>query len=126
MDLVYWCWAIGLVSFLYWLTCLIRGIFFSHLDLFQFKYGWVAITGATDGIGKEFARQLHIKGFKVILISRSLVKLEDTKAELMREGAAEVETIEADFSKSHQNPEAFYAHMASRLETFEVSVLTTT
>jgi 17beta-estradiol 17-dehydrogenase / very-long-chain 3-oxoacyl-CoA reductase len=33
------------------------------------------VTGATDGIGLEFVRQLAKKGFNVLLISRSAEKL---------------------------------------------------
>lgn len=39
---------------------------------FTEKYGqWAVVTGASSGIGKEFARQLRKKGLKVALIARS-------------------------------------------------------
>ena len=40
------------------------------------------VTGATDGIGKAMAFELARKGLSVILISRSLEKLEASAAEL--------------------------------------------
>ena len=33
------------------------------------------ITGATDGIGREFVRQLSKAGFNIVLVSRSTEKL---------------------------------------------------
>lgn len=40
------------------------------------------ITGATDGIGKEFALQLAKKKFNVFLISRTASKLEAVAEEI--------------------------------------------
>jgi NADP-dependent 3-hydroxy acid dehydrogenase YdfG len=40
------------------------------------------VTGATDGIGKEYARQLAWKGFNVFLVSRSQERLNSTAAEI--------------------------------------------
>jgi len=33
--------------------------------------GWAVITGASDGLGKEYAIQLAKVGFKVVLIARN-------------------------------------------------------
>lgn len=45
------------------------------------KYGakkekWAVVTGASDGIGKEYSLQLAAKGFHVVLVSRTRTKLE--------------------------------------------------
>lgn len=40
------------------------------------------ITGATDGIGREFANQLAKAGFNVVLASRSLDKLNAAASEI--------------------------------------------
>jgi 17beta-estradiol 17-dehydrogenase / very-long-chain 3-oxoacyl-CoA reductase len=123
MDLTYWCWLLGLTVTAIKLWGLTKRLFFSNLDLSQFKYGWVAITGATDGIGKAIAQELHSQGYKVILIARNPEKLALTQAELLRSGPTEVETLTADFSISHRNPEEFYGELAGRLSAFEVSML---
>ncbi|KAL8227464.1 hypothetical protein R6Q57_015048 [Mikania cordata] len=48
------------------------------------KYGsWALITGATDGIGKAFAFQLAQKGLDLILVSRSLTKLNEVCDEIL-------------------------------------------
>ena len=43
---------------------------------------WAAVSGASDGIGKEFALQLAKKGFNVLLIGRNQEKLEQVQQEL--------------------------------------------
>ena len=37
---------------------------------------WAVITGATDGIGKGFAKELASKGINIVLVSRTLAKLQ--------------------------------------------------
>lgn len=46
------------------------------------KATWAVITGATDGIGREFAMQLGKKGFNILLVSRSPEKLGKVAAEI--------------------------------------------
>lgn len=46
------------------------------------QYSMTVITGATDGIGKEFALQLAKKKFNVFLISRTASKLEAVAEEI--------------------------------------------
>jgi len=61
-------------------TYLLIESLYSHLinkiSLDHYKYGWVLITGASDGIGKELAVVLAKRGFKLILVSRNKGKLE--------------------------------------------------
>jgi len=40
------------------------------------------VTGATDGIGREFALQLAAKGFNILLVSRTQAKLDTVAAEI--------------------------------------------
>ena len=40
------------------------------------------VTGATDGIGKEFALQLAKAGFNIFLVSRNVKTLEETGQEI--------------------------------------------
>ena len=35
------------------------------------KGAWAVVTGATDGIGKEFSYQLAKNGFNVLLVARN-------------------------------------------------------
>lgn len=43
---------------------------------------WAVVTGATDGIGREYALQLANKGFNIFLASRSPEKLGKVAGEI--------------------------------------------
>ena len=43
---------------------------------------FVVVTGATDGIGKSYAKLLAKEGLNIILVSRSQAKLETVAAEI--------------------------------------------
>lgn len=60
---------------------------------------WAIITGASSGIGKEFARQLAADGLNVILVARRLPLLEDVGKSLSKEFRIQYRTIEADLSE---------------------------
>lgn len=63
------------------------------------KYGeWVIVTGATDGIGKQYAKQFAKQGFKIILISRTRAKLESVAREIIKEFNVDVKIITFDFT----------------------------
>lgn len=47
------------------------------------KYGqWALVTGCTEGIGREYARQLAARGLNIVLVSRNPKKLDAVKQEL--------------------------------------------
>ena len=46
------------------------------------KDSWAVVTGATDGIGKAAAMELAGEGFNIVLISRTLSKLETVAKEV--------------------------------------------
>lgn len=62
--------------------------------------GRVLITGASSGIGRDLARLFARDGHDLVLVSRSLAKLESVAAELRREAAGEVKVLPADLGRA--------------------------
>lgn len=97
-------------------------------SLNSFKSGkssstWAVITGASDGIGKEYALQLAAKGFSVLLVSRTKSKLDVLKGEIeqkSKKGDVKAETLAIDFLKAS---EADYARLTQALDGKAVGVL---
>jgi len=65
------------------------------------KYGkWALITGASSGIGEEFARELAKRGHNLVLLARREDKLKILKKELENHSGIEVRLIFADLAKN--------------------------
>lgn len=60
---------------------------------------WALITGASSGIGEQFARQLAKQGSHVVLAARSKSKLESLASELQKAYGIKAEVIVADLAK---------------------------
>jgi len=58
-----------------------------------------AVTGASEGLGKEFARQLAADGYNLLVIARRGPLLEELKADLEAMYNIQVETLVCDLSK---------------------------
>ncbi|WP_339793364.1 SDR family NAD(P)-dependent oxidoreductase [uncultured Imperialibacter sp.] len=61
---------------------------------------WALITGASAGIGEEFARQLAAGGFDLVLVARRKELLEHLGQELKQKHRINYAVIEADLSTS--------------------------
>ena len=64
------------------------------------SYRTALITGASSGIGAEFARQLAAKGTKLYLVARRKEKLDALAEELQKKYAISIDIIPADLSKT--------------------------
>ncbi|KAL7627248.1 hypothetical protein AAE478_001437 [Parahypoxylon ruwenzoriense] len=89
------------------------------------KYGkkgtWAVVTGASDGLGKEFATQLAAKGFNLVLVSRTLSKLEALSQELEKNfSGLQTKVLDMDFSA---DDEADYARLAKLITGLDVGIL---
>jgi short-subunit dehydrogenase len=70
------------------------------------KYGpWAVVTGASDGIGREFARSLAKEGFKLVLVARRKDRLEELETELKVDSkivAVDLSTAEGVATLEHE------------------------
>ena len=67
---------------------------------FQEKYGpWALVTGASSGIGAEFAKQLAERNLNLVLIARRKERLEHLAGQLEKKHNVQVKTIIADLSR---------------------------
>ena len=70
------------------------------MTTFADKYGpWALITGASAGIGKEFAQQLASRGLNVVLVARRTDKLEALSKELQQRFQVKTRIITCDLSQ---------------------------
>ncbi|XP_017726993.1 PREDICTED: testosterone 17-beta-dehydrogenase 3 isoform X3 [Rhinopithecus bieti] len=79
---------------------------------------WAVITGAGDGIGKAYSFELAKRGLDVVLISRTLEKLEAIATEIERTTGRSVRIIQADFTKDD-----IYEHIKEKLTGLEIGIL---
>jgi uncharacterized protein len=61
-------------------------------------YGCALVTGASGGLGREFARLLSRAGWKLVLVGRNMERLEETRLSLEGALAREAVAIHADLS----------------------------
>src|SRR5690349_2729778 len=56
----------------------------------------VLVTGASSGLGEEFAKQLAARGYNLALAARRVDRMEATAAELRKEHGVEIDVWERD------------------------------
>lgn len=75
------------------------------------EYGhnsWAIITGSSDGIGEEFAKQLARIGFNICLVSRTKSKLERVQSDIQQlNPSCKTKIVVADFSHAASEPSIF-------------------
>ncbi|WP_158224728.1 SDR family NAD(P)-dependent oxidoreductase [Agaribacterium haliotis] len=63
------------------------------------KYGnWAMVTGASSGIGLAFCKQLAEKGYNLVMVARSVEKMEKEASELMGKYKVDTKVIGVDLS----------------------------
>ncbi|KNZ73940.1 3-ketoacyl-CoA reductase [Termitomyces sp. J132] len=94
----------------------------SALKKFGAKKGaWAVVTGASDGIGREFAFELAKVGFNVLLVARNKVSLQTTASDIAKKHpGVSTEIYSIDFSK---NDEVAYQNLSAVLSDRDVGVL---
>lgn len=86
---------------------------------FKEKYGpWALITGASSGIGVEYAQQIAGKGLNIILVARRIELMEQLAAELVSKYSVEVRIVALDLSK-----EDFYQELEAQIKDLEIGLI---
>ncbi|EDW90214.1 hydroxysteroid dehydrogenase-like protein 1 [Drosophila yakuba] len=81
---------------------------------------WAAVTGASDGIGKEYAKELARQNINVVLIARSEEKLQAVAKEIAENGAGvKTKIVIADFTKGSK----VYEHIEKETANIPISIL---
>ncbi|TIC07553.1 NAD(P)-binding protein [Wallemia mellicola] len=84
------------------------------------KGTWAVVTGATDGIGREFAFQLAKAGFNIVLASRSAEKLGAVAADLESKYNIKTKTQSIDFSAGDDSS---YDALSNSIDGLNIGVL---
>lgn len=78
------------------------------------------MTGASDGIGKEYALQLAQKGYNILLVSRTQSKLDTLATEIQRLCNVQTKSFAMDFAA---NNDSDYTKLRSMVDELDVSIL---
>lgn len=80
--------------------------------------GIALVTGASSGIGEQFARQLGAKGYDVVMVARRKERLDAIAGEIAEANGVKTEVIEADLSTKKG-----VSAVADRIKNGDISVL---
>ena len=116
--------GVATISFIGLTYCkLIRKTFLNSGINLKEKYGrfgsWAVVTGASEGIGLSFARDLAKRGFNVCIIALAGPKLDEAVAEIQTHKVKGL-AISFDFAATD---EAAYAELFKKLNDLDVSIL---
>ncbi|KAI9821310.1 MAG: hypothetical protein M1827_004046 [Pycnora praestabilis] len=124
--------ALGAIGFIY---LLVKVLSFVRVLLSLFvlsgkslrTYGprgsWALVTGASDGLGREYALQLAKQGFNILLVSRTPSKLQSLAAEIETKHASsglQTKSLAMDFSL---NLDSDYAKLQDLLQGLHIAIL---
>lgn len=86
---------------------------------FKIKYGkWALVTGASSGIGAEFAQKLAELGLNLVLLARRREYLEQCATTLKQKFSIEVKCLTIDLSKAD-----FMSEILSETSDIEIGLL---
>ncbi|KAF7914699.1 uncharacterized protein EAF01_001105 [Botrytis porri] len=94
-----------------------------NLRTYGKKGTWAVVTGASDGLGKEYAIQLAQKGFNIVLVSRTESKLQTLASEIQTKYAGsniQTKILAMDFAA---NRDEDYAKLKALVDGLDVGIL---
>ncbi|KAL6717201.1 hypothetical protein ACLMJK_005116 [Lecanora helva] len=81
---------------------------------------WALVTGASDGIGKEFALQLSRSGYSTVLVSRTASKLETLASEIKSKYNTQTRVLAMDFGAIDVGD---YAKLKALVDSLDIGIL---
>ncbi|ORX53429.1 3-ketoacyl-CoA reductase [Piromyces finnis] len=82
---------------------------------------WALITGASDGIGHQFANEFGKAGFNLLLVSRTKSKLDEVAKEIeAKYPEIKIQVVAIDFANA---TEADYSNLKNVCDNLKISVL---
>ena len=87
------------------------------LDKGQFG-PWALVTGASSGIGKEFARQIAASGINVVLVARRDALLAELGRAISKEFGVQYRALAVDLSQ-----EGFIAGLADATDDIDIGLV---
>src|SRR5258705_2376960 len=88
-----------------------------NLDKKQFG-PWALITGASSGIGKEFARQIAASGINIVLVARREALLKEAGAEFSKDYGVEHRVVALDLAE-----DGFMGKLASVTDDLDIGLV---
>lgn len=89
------------------------------METFEARYGsWAMITGASGGMGEEFARQLAAQGMNLVLLARRSDRLDALGEELADAHGIQCRSVTVDL-----NAPDFLKSVAEQTEDLEIGML---
>jgi uncharacterized protein len=79
---------------------------------------WALVTGASSGIGREFARQIAANGINVVLVARRLKLLEEAGRSFVRDYGVAYRAVSADLSQ-----DGFLAALAEATRGLDIGLV---
>ncbi|KAL4508336.1 hypothetical protein ABPG72_003640 [Tetrahymena utriculariae] len=114
-----------ILSYLVSIICFFARLAQSGLDL-QARLGknsWAIVTGASDGIGKQFCYSLSKRGFNVVLVVRNQEKTLPIVDDLKKKfPSVSYKIVVADFTNSLRD-DAFFNNIVEKVKNLDVSIL---
>ncbi|KAG5674669.1 hypothetical protein PVAND_004622 [Polypedilum vanderplanki] len=94
--------------------------FFVKKRNLQEKYGeWAIVTGSSDGIGKEYAKELAKHGMNIVLISRTESKLIEVAKDIESMYSVKTKYVAVDFG----NGKKIYEKVKEELKSMDIGIL---
>ncbi len=85
--------------------------------------GWALVTGASRGIGREFALQLAAAGYSVVLMARSKDALESLAREVEALGQPNVKALVLPFDFAAPYDATTYSKLKETLDARAICIL---